>query len=129
MYRAVLESIGYEYRLYQDILSDISGNRAAKEIYCIGGGSKSALFNQIKADILGVPYTTLDMNDTGTLGAAIIAGYAIGAYRSMAETADSMIKKVVTISPGTCTSLTYTKMSQRYRDLIEILRAFFQKGA
>lgn len=129
MYRAVLESIGYEYRLYQDILSDISGNRAAKEIYCIGGGSKSALFNQIKADILGVPYTTLDMNDTGTLGAAIIAGYAIGAYRSMAETADSMIKKVVTISPDTCTSLTYTKMSQRYRDLIEILRAFFQKGA
>ena len=66
LYRAVMEGIGYEYAQYRAILKQSAG-MAIDEVYVIGGGSKSALFNQIKADILGVNYAALDTADTAPL--------------------------------------------------------------
>ena len=47
-----------------------------QEIIASGGASKSPLWNQIKADVLGVPYLRLARAEFGTWGAAMIAGKA-----------------------------------------------------
>jgi xylulokinase len=57
----------------------------------IGGGSKSPLWRQIKADITGKKVVTLKNKETGCLGTAIYAGYGCGAYESI----DGAVQKLV----------------------------------
>lgn len=125
LYRAVLESIGYEYNLYAQILS---GNTARKidEVYSIGGGSRSALFNQIKADILGVRYTTLISPDTGALGAAIVAGHGAGLYADLAATAESFLKKRETMPPDEARHEQYAHLAQLYPQALTALRDLYR---
>ena len=42
---------------------------APTEIYSVGGGSRSALWLQIKADITGLPFVATQIPDAGALGA------------------------------------------------------------
>jgi xylulokinase len=51
--RSILEGLTYELLINFDILSDCGIHM--KEIRAIGGGSRSPLWLQIKADVLGVP--------------------------------------------------------------------------
>ena len=87
LFRSILESVAYEYRLYLDILRESNPALRPDTVTGAGGGSHSAVFNQIKADVLGLPYRPLTGGDTATRGAAILAGCAAGAYASPQEAA------------------------------------------
>lgn len=80
LFRSVLESIAYEYRIYQNIINRECPSVNPKTIIGVGGGSKSVIFNQIKADILGAPYRNLNFEDTASWGSAVLAGFACGLY-------------------------------------------------
>jgi xylulokinase len=126
LYRAVMESIGYEYALYDRILNECTEN-VAREVYVIGGGAKSSLFNQIKSDILGIRYTALETVDTSTLGAAIVAGYAAGIYADMAEVASSMVKKTAWYYPDADKHKAYAHYSAIYPEILTALRDIYKK--
>lgn len=79
-FRAVLESVAYEYATYLRILQDLIPEFSLLEARAVGGGSKSAAWNQLKADILQVPYRRLQRTELGTWGAALIAGKAVGVF-------------------------------------------------
>jgi xylulokinase len=49
---------------------------------CGGGGTLSFAWLRIKANILGRPIETLNVEDTACLGAALIAGCGIGVFDS-----------------------------------------------
>ena len=51
-FRAILESIGYEYAWYLRILRGLSPELNLVDARVIGGGAKSETWNQIKSDIL-----------------------------------------------------------------------------
>ncbi len=55
----------------------------------VGGGARSQAWNQIKADVLGIPYQSLTGNEFGTWGAAMIAGKAAGVIDDLAEHASA----------------------------------------
>ncbi len=80
MYRAILEGIAYEYAVYLKILRELAGEVPISEVLATGGGARSRVFNSIKADVLGVPYTTMSDSDTATFGSAVIAGYGTKVY-------------------------------------------------
>lgn len=86
-YRAILESVAYEYAYYLNIIKDLIPNLNLTEARVIGGGAQSAFWNQIKADVLGVPYLRLARTEFGTWGAAMIAGKAAGIYNDLADVA------------------------------------------
>lgn len=86
-YRAVLESVAYEYAYYLNILKDLIPELNLTEARVIGGGAQSGFWNQIKADVLDVPYLRLARSEFGTWGAAMIAGKAVGIYDDLAEVA------------------------------------------
>ena len=86
-YRAVLESVAYEYAYYLNILKQLIPNLNLTEARVIGGGAQSTFWNQIKSDVLGVPYLRLARSEFGTWGAAMIAGKAAGIYDDLAEVA------------------------------------------
>ena len=125
MYRAVLESIGYEYSQYSRILKQNTGMHI-HEVYCIGGGSKSRLFSQIKADILGLPYTALTVSDSALLGSAITAGVAVKVYGDLAKTASRMVEPVYTLQPNPQNTLTYEHFSSVYAQAIDVLHGLYK---
>ena len=80
MYRAIMESIAYEYKYYLSILKNLYPSYKFTQMLTMGGGAKSDLFNQIKADVLGIPVTTLQLRDTALIGSAVIAAYGVGMF-------------------------------------------------
>lgn len=86
-YRAVLESVAYEYAYYLSIMKEAIPNMALTEARVIGGGARSTTWNQIKADVLGVPYQPLQRSEFGSWGSAMIAGKAAGIYGDLSQIA------------------------------------------
>jgi len=86
-FRAILESIAFEYAWYLRILREYIPNLELTETRAVGGGARSDAWNQIKADVMGVPYQRLARSEFGTWGAAMIAGKAAGIYDDLAATA------------------------------------------
>ena len=56
-----------------------------EEIRAVGGGTKNGFWNQIKADVLQKPLYILEFQETGSLGAALLAGIGCGVYKSFEE--------------------------------------------
>lgn len=86
-FRSILESVAYEYAYYLNILKELVPNLSLTEARAIGGGARSDLWNQIKADVLGMPYLRLDRSEFGTWGSAMIAGKAAGIFGDLATVA------------------------------------------
>jgi xylulokinase len=85
--RAILESVAYEYAFYLRILRQAIPDLTLSESRVIGGGARSALWNQIKADVLNVPYQRLGRSEFGSWGSAMIAGKAAGIFDDLAAVA------------------------------------------
>lgn len=83
--RSILESIAYEYAYYLNILRELMPKLELVEARVVGGGARSAAWNQIKADVLAVPYQRLAGSEFGTWGAAMIAGKAAGLISDLAD--------------------------------------------
>jgi xylulokinase len=86
--RAVLESVAYEYAYYLSILRELIPDLKLFEARVIGGGARSQVWNQIKADVLAVPYQPLKGSEFGSWGSAMIAGKAAGVFDDLAIVAD-----------------------------------------
>ena len=76
--RAILESVAFMLRRNLELLA--AAGAPAAEIRSHGGGARSALWNQIKADACGVPVVTLDGEDAAVRGDAMLAGVAAGVF-------------------------------------------------
>ncbi len=86
-FRAILESVAFEYAYYLSILRELVPKLSLVAARAVGGGAQSSVWNQIKADVLGVPYQRLQRSEFGTWGAALIAGKAVGIFGDLAATA------------------------------------------
>jgi len=90
LYRAILESISFEYKSYLDAISKLEGISDFKEIRVFGGGSENFMWNQIKANVLGTKYRRMKTHDCSLLGSVIIAGKAIGFYDDLIASAQGV---------------------------------------
>jgi len=82
--RAALESIAYQSA---DVLEAMQQDAQLQlaELRVDGGASKNDLLMQFQADILGVPVVRPKISETTALGAAYLAGLAVGYWKSEAE--------------------------------------------
>jgi glycerol kinase len=82
--RAALESIAYQSA---DVLSAMERDAGLKlsELRVDGGATANDLLMQFQADLLGVPVVRPKVNETTALGAAYLAGLAVGFWKSAAE--------------------------------------------
>jgi xylulokinase len=97
MWRSILESIAFEYYSYVDILHSVGIE--LKQVVGTGGGSKGAFWNQIKADILNAPYTTLQRTEGAVLGNALLAAYGVGDITDLRKTVYDWVKVKDTYKP------------------------------
>lgn len=82
-FRALLEAIACELKSNIEVFR--RNGLALREIRSFGGGSRNRLWNQIKADICGLPVVTSNCPEPGCLGAAILAGVGVGMYKHIEE--------------------------------------------
>lgn len=81
--RSVLEGIAYQIKMHISNMERIGVE--AEEIRIFGGGSKSAIWCQIIADITGKRVVVPRTIETANLGAAIIAGIGCGMFRDFQD--------------------------------------------
>ncbi|XGV98253.1 MAG: glycerol kinase GlpK [Leptolyngbya sp. BL-A-14] len=82
--RAALESIAYQTADVLDAMRQDS-NLALSELRVDGGASRNDLLMQFQADVLGVPVVRPKVTETTALGAAYLAGLAVGYWQSEHE--------------------------------------------
>lgn len=85
--RAIMEAIAFTLR--QDL--EYIGTDAIREIRITGGGAKSPLWAQIKADVTGKVLRTVTEDETACLGTALAAAVGIGVFSSLAEAAEAAV--------------------------------------
>lgn len=86
--RATLEALAYQSRDIIDAMSKDSGIRLNK-LKVDGGAVKNNLLMQFQSDILNVSVERPVINETTALGAAFLAGLAVGLWESKEELTDS----------------------------------------
>jgi len=84
--RAALESIAYQVRDVVELMASESGVPSS-EMRVDGGAATNALLCQLQADTLGAPVVRPRVTETTALGAAYLAGLAVGYWRSRDEIA------------------------------------------
>ena len=122
--RALLEGVAFEMRLNLELLA--KAGCPIRELRAIGGGARSAFWNQLKADVLGKPITTLHVTEAGCLGVAMLARSAVTGedLRALAQRWVG-VKSVITPDPARVDW--YTRQFEAYRPLYPALKAIRQE--
>ena len=122
--RSVLEGVTYSLR---DVLEVIQGyGFHAKVIRASGGGSSSAVWRQIQADVFDREVTTLDHSeDAGALGAAILAGLPAGFWPS-ADSAVTLLPNRTHDRPAPESAKVYERFFAVYKSLYPTLKPVFR---
>ncbi len=120
LYRACMEGVVYEMRLNYDALRG-SGVHFEK-LNATGGGARSKLWMQMKADVLNLPITALKTVDAGTVGSAMLTGIAVGLFANLADAAAHMVQKRETYYPRAGMHEKYMKIYERYKKLYDSVR-------
>lgn len=110
-YTATLEGVAYLERLGYDVIQEL-GATVGRRILTTGGGAGSAVWNQIRADVLG--YTLEVVAEPGAaFGAALLAASA-SLYPNLAAATRAMVRPGTTIVPSPDQHAAYEPSYQRF---------------
>jgi sugar (pentulose or hexulose) kinase len=123
--RAVLEGVAFLLKRNLDVIQQ--AGLAIHEIRSTGGGARSALWNQIKANVCNLPVITLVNEDTALLGDAILAGVACGIFQSIHQAGHRMVDLKDKFLPTGEVDV-YRKAYQRYCDLDQALDGYYKRN-
>ena len=115
-YRAILENTALLVRGHIDLVKEATGNEPDELIFA-GGASKSPLWAQIVADVTGKNVRIPEVKEATALGAAVLAGYGVGIYPSIAEGAKRVVKWDKTFSPNPDNKAVYDQLYVQWKDV------------
>jgi len=95
-------------------------------VRALGGGARSRIWKQMEADIIGRPVLTTTNEEAATLGAAILAGKAVGLYSSVEEAAEKMIQIKERFEPASANRAIYDDTFGAYIKLYDSLCPLFE---
>ncbi len=87
---ALYEGVVFEHRRHIDRLK--AAGATFERASLSGGGSRSEVWCQMFADVIGVPVTVADCRETGALGAAVVAGVAGGLFPDIEHGIGRMVR-------------------------------------
>ncbi|HUX39888.1 MAG TPA: FGGY family carbohydrate kinase [Rectinemataceae bacterium] len=122
--RAIFESIAFMLRENIELIESITGVRVA-ELRSLGGGAKSAIWSQIKADVTNRKISTMAESECASLGAAILVAVALGSYASAASAATEANEVHSSFEPEARNSAVYEKSYLTYKTLYARVRDLF----
>lgn len=123
--RALLEGVAFGHRHHVETIRK-AGARF-EEAVLSGGGSRSRLWPQIFADVLGVPVTVAVSRETGALGAAIAAGTGVGLFADFTEGANAMVRVDRHYRPNGALAAHYNRRYALYTDIAEAMAPLWRR--
>jgi xylulokinase len=118
--RAVLEGVAYSVRHVLEA-SEAEAGLEAQALVVAGGGAKSRLWNQIKADVLQRPLMMPRVLDAGSVGAAVLARAGIEGIE-LIDAIDAMVGVAATFEPDAERARHYDACYSMYVDASAGLR-------
>lgn len=121
--RAIMESVAFMLRENMEVIAEMGIETDA--LISLGGAARSDLWNQIKADVTGKRIAVLDNPEAACLGAAILAGHAVGVFPSIEETARRIASTRRTYFPQPANREIYEQAYRKYRDMYRRVAPLF----
>lgn len=125
--RAIME--GAAFGLRHNIEAAEAGGHSPRTLACVGGGARSAVWSQIKADVLQRPISLPSAAAGAAMGDAIVAAAGAGIYGSVPEAVAHMVAPGPQYQPRAEVAALYDDLYQVYRSLYPALRTEFGRLA
>jgi xylulokinase len=113
--RSVFEGLTFALRELLDGFNE--AGHVIREVRLAGGGSRSDLWAGLKADIWGLPVRRAEVADATALGAALLAGTAIGLYRDLEAALGAAVRVGPPREPDPEAAPVYAELYARWREL------------
>ncbi len=126
VYRAILEGIAFEQRLHLEGVERASGQNI-RELVVMGGGSRSALWCQLIADVTQKRVVRAGESEATALGAGMLAAAGVGLHASVSAAAAAMSSSAGTFDPGSAAEQYEQLYSEVYKGIYPGLRESLQK--
>jgi xylulokinase len=124
--RAILEAVAFMIR------RDLEGIRrlgtGAREVRVLGGGAKSRLWSQIKADVLQLPVIVPAQREAAVAGAAVLAGVGAGFYRDIPGAVAAMVRSGERLAPDPANRAVYDAAFELYTALYQAVRPLYRSS-
>ncbi len=120
MARAAMEGVAFALKHNLEVAQ--SAGAEVTTLRATGGAANSKIWTQMKADITGKPIDVPGAGMETTLGAAILAGVGVGAYRDFDDAVAKNISIKKTYMPNKANQEIYEQGYQTYRTLYETLK-------
>jgi xylulokinase len=117
--RALLEGVVFEMCVNMGIL--MRSGVAIREFRANGGGARNARWNQLKADVLGIPIATISTAEAGCCGAALLGAAAISGV-PVQRLAEDWIRPQASFEPDSRRHAYYQEQFRRYQQLYQAVR-------
>jgi xylulokinase len=121
--RALLEGCAFAMRDVADRLAEMGAE--IRSLLLLGGGARSRLWAQMRADIMGLPALVPHRVDTSPIGAAMLAGVAAGLVENLRAAAELVEEPVAPLAPVPAHRDAYDDAYGRYRRLFGSLKPMF----
>jgi xylulokinase len=121
--RAALEGTAFGLRDVATRLAEMGV--AVRAVRVLGGGARSRLWAQIRADMTGLPVERAKVTDTSAVGAGLLAAVAVGAYPDVAAAASHVGAVAEVMEPNPARRGAYDEAHGRYRLLFGALKPMF----
>jgi xylulokinase len=118
--RAILEGVAFSLRDSLTLFREI--NVPIESIRLSGGGARSPLWQQIQADIYGIPVELIEADEGAAYGAALLAGAGTGVWPSVEAACESSVRVAKKVEPDPKTVARMDSQYAEYRKLYPALR-------
>lgn len=125
VYRSILEGVAFSIKQNVEIYAKLG--LQTNKIVSVGGAAESTFWNQIKADVTGLPVETRAVSDTGCLGAAIIAAVGMRQYVNVKQAAEHMTRLKKRFLPNNRNVKRYARLFQIYSRIYPSLKDRFKE--
>jgi xylulokinase len=105
------------------------GTDARPRVTMIDGETRSALWNQIKADVLGLEISVPAVSEAAALGAALVAGIGTGVFADVRAAVDAAVRPGATFQPDLTRHAAYRELRERYERIHDCLEPAFEIAA
>lgn len=122
LYQSMMEGTAMEMRLNAEILA--AHGMPLHSLVATGGGSNSANWLQIKADIQNLPVKALRSHEGGLCGCAMLQALVLGTVSDLAEARERFVRYRGEYRPDPSLHAAYESDYQKYKKLYHILKEF-----
>ncbi|HVJ42176.1 MAG TPA: FGGY-family carbohydrate kinase [Dongiaceae bacterium] len=124
--RAIFEGVVFAHKLDIDGLMTGADAAAISSIRLAGGASRSDIWAQIFADVLGLPVEITDGSELGAQGVAICAAAAVGLHPDIETAIAQMVRVKRRFTPDPARTAHYRKAFNRFAALSDAMAGLWQ---